>query len=176
MSDSKVIPLDQIQSKILVFRGQRVLLDADLAAFYGVPTKAFNQAVKRNKERFPDDFRFQLTLEEVVSLRSQTVTSNEGRGGRRYRPFAFTDYGALMAANVLNSPRAVQMSLVVIRAFVAMRRMVLDQKTLAAKLEELDARVGAHDAQLAAIIDAIRELTMPPGPTHGRKIGFVRSD
>ena len=171
MSD-EIIPADQIQSRILVLRGHRVLLDEDLAAFYGVPTKALNQAVKRNENRFPSDFRFQLTHEEVARLKSQFVTSNVGRGGRRKLPSAYTEHGALMAATVLNSARAVQMSLIVIRAFVALRRMVLDQKALTEKVEELDARVGAHDEQLGQIIEAIRQIIAPPGLEHDRKIGF----
>ncbi len=167
------VPIDQIQTRIVVLRGHRVLLDVDLAAFYGATTKALNQAVKRNADRFPSDFRFQLTFEEVANLRSQFVTSSLGYGGRRYPPFAFTEHGALMAATVVNSPRAVQMSLVVMRAFVALRRLIMDQKALAGKLAELDARVGAHDKQLAAIVEAIRQLAAPSGPAHRRKTGFI---
>lgn len=172
MPKSESIPLDQIHTRIVILRGHRVLLDEDLAAFYGVPTKVLNQAVKRNEYRFPADFRFQLVHKEVVGLKSQFVTSNGGRGGRRKRPFAFTEHGALMAATVLNSRRAVQMSLVVMRAFVALRQMVLDQREFAEKLIELDARVGAHDEQLAAIIEALRQLALPSGPEHNREIGF----
>jgi hypothetical protein len=172
MPEIETIPLDQIQGRIFVLRGHRVLLDSDLASFYGVPTKALNQAVTRNEERFPGDFRLKITNQDVARLRSQIVTSKRGRGGRRYQPFAFTEHGALMAATVLNSPRAVQMSLVVIRAFVALRKMVLDQKALVEKLTELDARVGAHDEQLAEIIEAIRQLAAPAEPEHDRKIGF----
>jgi hypothetical protein len=167
------VPIDQIQTRIIVLRGHRILLDADLAAFYGVSTRVLNQAVRRNADRFPSDFRFQLTDEEVANLKSQFVTSSLGHGGRRKLPFAFTEHGALMAATVVNSSRAVQMSLVVMRAFVALRRLILDHKALASKLEELDARVGAHDEQLAAIIEAIRQLAAPGGPAHGRKIGFI---
>lgn len=167
------IPIDQIQTRIVVLRGHRILLDADLAAFYGVPTRALNQAVKRNADRFPSDFRFQVTDEEFANLKSQFVTSSPGYGGRRKLPFAFTEHGALMVATVVNSARAVQMSLVVMRAFVALRRLILDQEALAGKLEELDARVGAHDEELAAIVEAIRQLAAPSGPAHGRKIGFI---
>lgn len=172
MNSSEIIPLDYIQSRILLLRGHRVILDTDLARFYGVPTFRFNEAIKRNAERFPADFRFQLTDQEVAALTSQIAMSNAGRGGRRTLPWAFTEHGALMAATVLNSPRAVQLSLVVIRAFVALRRMVSDQQMLAAKLAELDSRVGEHDEQFAAIIEAIRQLTASPDPTHGRKMGF----
>jgi hypothetical protein len=172
MTKNEAIALDQVQSRIFVLRGHRVLLDTDLAAFYGVPTKSLNRALNRNANRFPDDFCFRLTNEEVTILRYQFGTSNGGRGGRRYLPFAFTEHGALMAANVLNSSHAVQMSIVVVRAFFALRRMILDHNALASKLTELDARVGAHDERLAEIIEAIRRLTTPDGPVHGRKIGF----
>jgi hypothetical protein len=176
MPSSPLLPLNQIQARILVLRGYRVILDKDLAVFYGLPTKALNQAVRRNEERFPPEFRFLLTREEVAGLKSQIVTSNLGRGGVRKLPSAFTEHGALMAATVLNSPRAVQMSLVVIRAFAALRRLVLDQKALAEKLAELDSRVGAHDETLAEIIEAIRQLAAPADPEHDRKIGFHRGN
>jgi ORF6N domain len=172
MPKSAVIPLDQIQSRIFDLRGHRVLLDRDLAAFYGLPTKALNQAVRRNADRFPADFWFLLTPEEVAGLKSQIVTSKASRGGIRKPPSVFTEHGALMAATVLNSSRAVQMSLLVIRAFVAVRQMVQEQGALATKLAELESRLGAHDEQLAEIIEAIRQLALPPGPGHGRKIGF----
>lgn len=172
MTKNEILAADQIKQRIIVLRGHRVILDEDLAAFYGVITKSLNQAVKRNADRFPADFRFQLNHEEVASLKSQIVTSNVGRGGRRKLPFAFTEHGALMAANVLNSPHAVQMSIVVVRAFFALRRMILDHRTLSMKLAELDDRVGAHDERLTEIIEAIRQLTTPAGPVHGRKIGF----
>ncbi len=172
MPPSDIIPLDQIQSRILILRGNRVLLDSDLARFYDVSTSRFNEAIKRNTKRFPGDFCFQLTPEELNALISQFAISSPGHGGVRKMPWAFTEHGALMAATVLNSLRAVQMSLVVIRAFVELRRMALDQKALAEKLAELDDRVGAHDEQLSAIIEAIRQLAAPPGPEHDRKIGF----
>ncbi|MGD1030478.1 MAG: ORF6N domain-containing protein [Opitutaceae bacterium] len=174
MEKTEIVPLDRIQSRILIFRSNRVLLDEDLAIFYGTTTKALNQAVKRNQNRFPSDFCFRLTHDEVTNLKSQFVTSSGAHGGRRKLPSVFTEHGALMAATVLNIPRAVQMSLVVIRAFVELRRMVSDQKALAEKLIELDERVGAHDEQLAEIIEAIRQLAAAPGPEHDRKIGFHR--
>jgi hypothetical protein len=176
MPPSNLIPLDQIQTRILVVRGWRILLDSDLARFYGVQTSRLNEAVKRKANRFPSDFRFQLTSEEVRPLISQFAISNPRRGGLRKMPWAFTEHGALMAATVLNSPRAVQMSLVVIRAFAALRRLVLDQKALAEKLAELDSRVGAHDETLAEIIEAIRQLAAPADPEHNRKIGFHRGN
>lgn len=172
----ELVPAERIQSRILVLRGQRVLLDADLAAIYEVPTKQLNQAVKRNAERFPEDFVFQLTQEEAeqVRLRSQFVTSKqEPRGGRRYLPYAFTEHGAVQLSNILRSPRAIEMGIAVVRAFVQLRALMTDHKTLRAKLAELDARVGAHDEQLAAIVEAIRELAVPvEQAANGRKIGY----
>jgi len=146
MSDSEVIPLEHVQSRILVLRDQRVVLDRDLATLYGVPTFRLNEAVKRNVDRFPEDFRFQLTVEETNRLRSQFAISKRGRGGRRTRPWAFTEHGALMAATILNSSRAVQMSVVIIRAFVRLRQLLVNHKALSAKLAELDSRVGATTA------------------------------
>jgi hypothetical protein len=188
MSDSTIIPLEHVQSRILVLRGVRVMLDADLARLYGVPVKRLNEQVKRNARRFPEDFVFRLTREEAEavlrsrsqnatlkpgpSLRSQNATSKIGRGGRRYLPYAFTEHGAIQAANVVNSTTAAEMGVAVVRAFVRLRQLVVNHKAIAAKLAELDARVGAHDEQLAAVIAAIRQLTTPDGPTHGRKIGF----
>jgi hypothetical protein len=169
---NELIPLEQIQNRILVLRGHRVLLDRDLAVFYGVSTRALNQAVKRNEDRFPADFRFLLNQEEVDALKSQIVTSNVGRGGIRKPPSAFTEHGILMAATVLNSPRAVQMSIIIVRVFAALRQTAMAQKELAKKLAELDARVGTHDKQIAEIVRAIRQLLAPPGPEHDRKIGF----
>jgi hypothetical protein len=187
----ELIPAEHIQSRILVLRDQRVLLDRDLAALYRVPTFRLNEAVKRNADRFPDDFRFQLTREEFAHLKSQFATSSSYPAGKErddpnssqsamsssrhrgaaYLPWAFTEHGALMAANVLNSPEAVAMSVQVVRAFVRLRQMLVNHKALAAKLAELDARVGAHDEQLAALVEAIRQLAAPP-PAHGREMGF----
>lgn len=172
MSETALISLEHIQSRILVLRGERVVLDRDLAALYGVTTKRLLEQVRRNPERFPKDFCFQLDREELANLRSQFATSNGGHGGRRYAPFAFTEHGALMAANVLSSPEAIRMSVHVIRAFIHLRQLIVNHKVLATKLAELDARVGEHDEQLAAIVSAIRQLTTPDAPTHGRKMGF----
>jgi hypothetical protein len=176
MSDTEAIPLEHVQSLIRVLRDQRVVFDRDLAALYGVPTFRLNEAVKRNADRFPEDFRFQLTIAETESLTSQFAISNRGRGGRRTAPWAFTEHGALMAATILNSPRAVQMSVVIIRAFVRLRQLLVNHKALSAKLAELDSRIGAHDTELAAIVDAIRQLASAEGPRHRRKIGFHRGN
>lgn len=172
-----------IALRILALREQRVILDEDLAALYEVPTGHFNQAVKRNAEKFPADFMFRLTVEEFAGLRSQFVTSNVGRGGRRYAPMAFTEHGALMAAMVLSSPRAVEVSVYVVRAFVQLRGLAVEHADLAKRLQELEGKTDAlamqHDAfsqstrtQLKQVFDAIRELMLPPDPPK-RPIGFV---
>jgi hypothetical protein len=160
-----------VESRILFLRHQRVILDADLAGLYGVPVKVLNQQIKRNRERFPPDFMFQLDAEEHEVLRSQIVTSKKGRGGRRYLPHAFTEHGAIMAATVLNSERAVQMSVFVVRAFVRMREMLAANQQLAAKIEELEHRLGTHDRAIQELIEAIRQLMIPP-KTPRRRIGF----
>ncbi len=163
----------RVEGRIREIRGVQVMLDSDLAAIYGVPTKAFNQAIKRNAERFPQDFAFRLTEAECAALRSQFVTSKTGRGGRRYLPWAFTEHGAIMAASVLNSPRAVEMSVFVVRAFVRLRDFARGHAELAAKLRQLERRVGAHDHEIAEILQAIRQLTRPPASSR-RRIGFTR--
>lgn len=176
MADKKVlIATESIESKILVIRGQKVMLDADLAELYGVETKVLNQASKRNIERFPEDFMFQLTTEEFAALRSQIVTSNEpaGRGGRRHLPYAFTEHGALMLGNVLKSERAVEVSLMVVRTFVYLREMVSGNKELSQKLDQLERKVAGHDRAIAELINAIRQLMAPSDPTKKRPIGFA---
>ena len=159
-----------LAGRILVIRGQRVLLDSDLAQLYGVETKRFNEQVGRNPGRFPSDFMFRLTQEEFDSLRSQIATSN--RGGRRYLPMVFTEHGAIMAASVLNSDRAVEMSVYVVRAFVQLRELLVGHKALADKLAELERRVTHHDNALAEVIAAIRALMAQPKPA-SRPIGFT---
>lgn len=161
-----------LAQRIHLLRGQKIMLDADLAELYGVPTRTLNQAVKRNAERFPADFMFQLGADEHAALRSQTVTSNVGRGGRRYAPYAFTEHGALMAATVLNSQRAIEMSVFVVRAFVQLRELLATHRELAVKLDELERRLSNHDQAIAAMIDAIRQLTAVP-ERKSRPIGFT---
>jgi ORF6N domain len=161
-----------LAGRILVIRGQRVVLDSDLAQLYEVETRVFNQAVKRNLKRFPSDFMFQLTELEFECLISQSVTSKQGRGGRRKLPLVFTEHGAIMAASVLNSERAVQMSVYVVRAFVQLRELMVDHKVLSVKLDALERRVSHHDNSLVALIDAIRALTEQPKPVK-RPIGFT---
>ena len=160
-----------VESRILVLRHQRVILDSDLAELYGVPARQLNQQVKRNRDRFPADFMFQLSIKERHALRSQFVISKKGRGGRRYPPYAFTEHGAIMAATVLNSKRAIEMSVFVVRAFVRMREMLAKNRQLAAKINELDRRLDTHDTAIQDIIEAIKELMVPEG-TSKRKIGF----
>jgi hypothetical protein len=161
----------RIENRILLVRGQKVLLDDDLAALYNVEVRALNQAVKRNKRRFPSDFVFQLTGKENRNLKSQFVTANTGRGGRRTSPYAFTEYGAIMAASILNSPRAIEMSVFVVRAFVRLRDTLASHKALASKFAELEQRLETHDKTIGEIIDAIRALMAPPEKP-ARQIGF----
>lgn len=167
---TEAISAQALAGRIVVIRGQRVLLDSDLAELYEVETRVFNQAVKRNLSRFPADFMFQLTPEEFANLTSQTVTSSWG--GRRKLPMAFTEHGAIMAASVLNSDRAVQMSVYVVRAFVQLRAVLLDHKALADELAALERRVSHHDNSLAEVIEAIRALMVQPKPA-SRPIGFT---
>jgi hypothetical protein len=178
MSLQPALPVEVIAQSIFVLRGQKVLLDTDLAALYEVTTKRFNEQVRRNLERFPADFMFQLTDAEWDALRSQFATLKAGRGQhRKYLPYAFTEHGAIMAATILNSPRATEVSVYVVRAFVALRELLAGNMELAAKLAELESRIGrkldSHDQAIAGILNAIRELMRPPEPTREHPIGFV---
>jgi hypothetical protein len=163
-------PASGIESRILVLRGQRVMIDADLAALYGVPTKRINGQVRRNARRFPEDFCFRLPATEMDDLRSQIATSNVGRGGRRNLPYAFTGHGAIMAANVLNSPRAVEMNVHGVRAFVRLREVIASHKELVRRVDEPE---GCHDEQFEVVFDAIRRPMAPPEAKPKRRIGFV---
>jgi phage regulator Rha-like protein len=161
----------RVDSKILILRGHRVILDADLAELYGVKARHLNQQVKRNAKRFPLAFRFQVSEQEFTILRSQNVISSAGHGGARYRPYAFTEHGAIMAATVLNSERAIEMSVFVVLAFVRMRRAIAANRQILAKLAEMERRLESHDADIQDLMDAIRELMDSPQPDRGR-IGF----
>lgn len=173
---SLIASVEQIESQIFLIRGQKVMLDADLAELYGVETKRFNEQVRRNSERFPEDFMFQLTAEEFVNLRSQIATSNNsvgnttGRGGRRHLPYAFTEHGAIMAASVLNSPRAVEASVQVVRAFVQLRQILASNSELSGKLAALEKK---YDIKFRAVFEAIHELMTPSDHKKKRPIGFA---
>jgi hypothetical protein len=165
------VPVERIEKEIYLIRGERVMLDRALASLYGVSTKAFNQAVKRHRQRFPSDFMFQLTLEETQALRSrsQSVTLNRGQN-IKYRPYAFTEHGILMLSSVLNSERAVHVNIEIMRTFVRLRRMLSSNAGLAKKLEELEKK---YDRQFRVVFDAIRELMIPPEPQR-KQIGFAK--
>jgi ORF6N domain len=169
-----------LESAIHLIRGQRVMLDADLAMIYGVTTKRLNEQLKRNRLRFPRDFAFQLTVQEFTNLKSQIATSSlrsqfvtsSSHGGKRKLPWVFTEHGALMLASVLNSAIAVQASVRVVRAFVRMREMVAANAQLAAKLQELERRLDSHDEGIANLFAALKQLLEPSEPTKRREIGF----
>ena len=163
----------QITRSILPLRGQRVLLDAELATLYGVATKVLLQAVRRNSERFPDDFMIQLTTAEWAALRSQIVTLKPGRRQhRKYLPYAFTEQGVAMLSSVLNSPRAIAVNIEIMRAFVRLRALLASNTALARKLNELEHKLKNHDEAITAILSAIRQLMDPPEPKR-RPIGFT---
>ena len=187
------MPLETITHRILLLREQKVLLDADLATLYGVETKVLLQAVKRNLERFPEDFMFQLTNQEFNVLRSQSVTSSSEAletlrwGGRRTAPYAFTEQGVAMLSSILSSPQAVQVNIAIMRAFVKLRELAMTHHDLAKQLNALEEKTEAlsmqHDtfarntrAQLKQVFDAIRELMTPPEPQKKRPIGFISGD
>jgi hypothetical protein len=163
-----LIPVEVIEKKILLLRGDKVMLDADLAALYEVETRVLVQAVKRNIERFPEDFMFQLSHEEFADLRSQIVISSSW-GGRRTRPYAFTEQGVAMLSSVLNSQRAVKVNIEIMRAFVRLRQMLASHADLARKLNELEKK---YDDQFQIVFEAIRQLMIPPEPSPKRRIGF----
>lgn len=171
--------LEPLEPLIRELRGERVMLDADLARLYGVPTKRLNEQVRRNADRFPPDFMFRLTEAEAASLRSQFATIKAGRGQhRKYPPYAFTDHGAIMAANVLNSPQAVQMSVFVVRAFVKMRGVLTDTRALAKKLAALEtdlkSRLDVHEVAIVEVLQRVMNLIDPPAPPEPpkREMGF----
>jgi len=169
---SDLVPVEMIANKIFLIRGQKVMLDSDLAGLYGVTTFNFNKAVKRNIGRFPEDFMFRLTSEEFKSLRFQIGMSKKGRGGRRYLPYGFTEQGVAMLSGVLNSKRAVQVNIQIMRAFVKLRQMVLTQENMLRKIEALERKFGEHDKKIALIFEALKQLLEPPLPKKTGKIGF----
>ncbi len=174
-----IVTQESIAQLIFQIRGRKVILDKDLAAIYGVQTFRFNEAVKRNRDRFPDDFMFQLTKEEVETLISQNAMSKPGRGGRRTLPYAFTEHGAVMAANILKSPRAVQMSVFVVRVFLKMREILVEQQDLARKLADLEERLTERlDVHETAIVEVLRQVMILLNPPQdspkkpNKSIGF----
>jgi hypothetical protein len=175
-SGLQLIPAEAIEKRILVVRERQVMLDEDLADLYGVETRALVQQVKRNAKRFPEDFMFQLTKTEAEALRSQIVTSNDGRGGRRYAPYVFTEQGVAMLSGVLRSERAIVVNIEIMRAFVELRRAASSYAAIEKRLEELEretsAKLGQHDKQLRQIFDALRRLISPP-PQPKRRVGFA---
>jgi hypothetical protein len=168
--DTFLIPPERIEKAILLIRGQKVMLDTDLAALYEVETRTLVQAVKRNLDRFPDDFMFHLTSDEWDNLRSQIVTSSQW-GGRRYPPYAFTEHGVAMLSSVLRSKRAVSVSIEIVRVFVRLRQLLATHAALARKLDEVEKR---YDAQFKIVFEAIRQLMAPPAEQSKGKIGFGR--
>ena len=184
---SKQAPPVHIERRILVIRARKILLDTDLAGLYGVTTSALVQAVKRNLDRFPDDFMFQLDTDEWEALRSQSVISYVGRGGRRYAPYAFTEQGVAMLSSVLSSAQAIAVNIEIMRAFVRLREVIVSNKELAERLDELENKAKLmslkndtfeHNTriQLKQVFDAIRELMTAPEPAKKRPIGFVTPD
>jgi hypothetical protein len=170
-SSSLAIRTERIQKAIFLIRGEKVMVDSDLAELYAVETKVLNRAVKRNLKRFPADFMFKLTAKEAATLRCQIGTSKPGSGGRRYLPNVFTEQGVAMLSSVLNSDRAVMVNIEIMRAFVRLRTLFAAHSELTAKLTELEGRVATHDEHIRAIFDAIRQLMTPP-PTSVKQIGF----
>jgi hypothetical protein len=174
-ADHDIVPIEIIERRIFVLRGHRVMLDRDLAELYGVALKRLNEQVKRNRERFPDDFMYQLTLEEgkaVVLSRSQFATLKRGQNVK-YRPYVFTEHGAVMLANVLRSRLAIRASIQVVRAFVNLRRMLVTHEGLARKIEALEWRVGKHDAELQEVLRILRKLLEPPPTPPKPPLGFM---
>ena len=171
----KPIPVPDVLSLVLTLRGKRVLLDSDLARLYGVPTKRLNEQVRRNTDKFPADFAFQLTRQEVVDNWSQFATSSRKHRGASYRPWAFTDYGAIQVANVLNSDAATAMSLYVVRSFMQMREELLTSAAILKRLAEIDQTLIEHDGALRAIWHQLQPLLQPPPELPKRRIGFQSS-
>jgi len=173
---SEIEPLEwstdpRIETRIFGVRGRQVMLDEDLADLYGVETKRLVEQVKRNLDRFPEDFMFQLTKEEAAALRSQIATSNTGRGGRRYAPFVFTEHGVAMLSSVLRSKRAIAVNIEIMRAFVELRRVANSYALIEKRVEQIERGMGKHDEQLERIFKALRRLSAPPAPPK-RPVGF----
>lgn len=173
MKTKSLILHEQVVNCIHLIRGQRVILDSDLANLYGVQTKVLLQAVRRNQERFPRDFKFQLKYQDVMVLRSQVVTSNKGKGGRRYLPYVFTEQGVAMLSSVLRSKKAVQVNIQIMRAFVQMRQILFSHKNLFKKIESLEKKYQNHDQEIQTIFEVIKKMMAFPNKKQN-KIGFMR--
>lgn len=170
-SNKSIIPVGKIEQRILMIRGEKVIIDADLAEFYGVTTKRLNEQVKRNKNRFPQDFMFQLNGDE----KSEVVAKCDHLEKLKFsktQPYAFTEHGAIMAASVLNSPQATEVSIFIVRAFVKMREAISEQKELIRKISQIERHLSSHDEQISAIIKAIKQLMQPEPVPKKRRIGF----
>jgi hypothetical protein len=169
-----LIPVERIQQSILFIREQKVLLDRDLASLYGVTTSNLNKAVNRNLGRFPEDFMFRLNTDELDALTFQIgISKPTGRGGRRTLPYAFTEQGVAMLSSVLNSDRAIEVNIAIMRAFVKLREVLATHKDLARKLEEIECHLGKHDENFRVVFDAIRQLMAAPPTPAKRKIGYL---
>ncbi len=174
---SSLVLEKRILKIIIIVRGEKVIMDSDLAKLYGVETRRLNEQIRRNIDKFPDDFMFQLTKDEYDNLKSQIATSSSGWGGRRKMPFVFTEHGALQAANVLNSAQANKMSVFIVRAFVRLREMVRTSEKLARKVDQLEKRVTDHDEILIELVREIRKLIdAPKAKGKKRPIGFIRTE
>jgi hypothetical protein len=170
--EAGIVPGESIESKILLIRGKKVLLDRDLAELYGVPTKRLNEQVKRNIDRFPEDFMFQLSKEEFENWLSQIAITNSVKMGLRHQPYAFTEQGVAMLSSVLNSKRAIQVNIAIMRVFVKFKEMISTHKELMYKLAELERKVERHDGEICSIFEAIRQLMAPSPEKPKRRIGF----
>lgn len=175
MKDTLLVPDEAIATRIHWIRGEKVMLDSDLAELYGVVTKVLNQQVKRNVDRFPEDFAFQLSDVEWDSLRSQIVTSKQGRGGRRTLPYAFTEHGVLMLSSVLNSERAIAVNIRIMRVFVRMNRILLNDKELLLRLERMEHRQDASDEALASLFEVVKQMMEKPAGER-RRLGYKGGD
>ncbi len=173
-NETTYAPIRRIEDLIFLVRGQRVMLDSDMAKVYGVSTTRLNEQFQRNQDRFPESFAFQLTSQEFAALISQNAISKKGRGGRRTLPWVFTEHGALQLANVLRSKTAAKASIRVVQVFISMREQLAAHKELAGKLAELEGRITGHDEALQNLFEAIRQLIEPPLPENRKQIGFMR--
>ena len=169
----QLVPVEAIERRIFSIRGEKVILDADLAKLYGVTTRRLNEQVRRNRERFPPDFAFLLNAEEFANLKSHFATSSSSWGGRRKLPYAFTEHGTIMAANVLNSPVAVRAGIQVVRAFVRLREILASHKELVGKLDDLERKYAKHDAQIKRVFEIIKKLVVQPRELPRRPLGFI---